>query len=48
MKKHVSRMLAKVGARDRIQAVIVAYDRGPGRATILNTPDKEVPFAADG
>ncbi|MEU5323265.1 response regulator transcription factor [Streptomyces sp. NPDC047461] len=28
VKKHVSRVLAKVGARDRIQAVIVAYDAG--------------------
>ncbi len=28
VKKHVGRVLAKVGARDRIQAVIVAYDTG--------------------
>ncbi|BBC38428.1 Transcriptional regulatory protein LiaR [Streptomyces graminofaciens] len=28
VKKHVGRVLAKVGARDRIQAVIVAYDAG--------------------
>ncbi|MFF5145546.1 response regulator [Streptomyces sp. NPDC013157] len=28
VKKHVGRVMAKVGARDRIQAVIVAYDAG--------------------
>ncbi|GAB7036755.1 MULTISPECIES: response regulator transcription factor [Catenuloplanes] len=28
VKKHVGRVLAKVGARDRVQAVIVAYDTG--------------------
>lgn len=28
VKKHVGRVLAKLGARDRIQAVIVAYDAG--------------------
>jgi ABC-type multidrug transport system ATPase subunit len=26
--KHVGRVLAKIGARDRIQAVIFAYDNG--------------------
>ena len=28
MKTHVGRVLAKIGARDRIQAVILAYDLG--------------------
>ncbi|AXG82194.1 response regulator [Streptomyces paludis] len=28
VKKHVGRILAKIGARDRIQAVITAYDTG--------------------
>ena len=28
VKKHVGRVLAKIGARDRIQAVILAYDTG--------------------
>ena len=28
VKKHVGRVMAKVGARDRIQAVIIAYDAG--------------------
>jgi DNA-binding NarL/FixJ family response regulator len=28
VKKHVGRILAKIGARDRIQAVILAYDAG--------------------
>ena len=28
VKKHVGRVLAKIGARDRIQAVIFAYDIG--------------------
>jgi DNA-binding NarL/FixJ family response regulator len=32
VKKHVGRVLAKVGARDRIQAVIMAYDTGLVRA----------------
>lgn len=32
MKKHVGRVLAKIGARDRIQAVIMAYDAGLVRA----------------
>jgi len=32
VKKHVGRVLAKIGARDRIQAVIMAYDIGLVRA----------------
>ncbi|GGN12032.1 response regulator [Streptomyces fuscichromogenes] len=32
VKKHVGRVLAKIGARDRIQAVIAAYDAGLVRA----------------
>lgn len=28
MKTHVSRAMAKIGARDRVQAVIIAYDVG--------------------
>jgi DNA-binding NarL/FixJ family response regulator len=31
VKKHVGRVLAKIGARDRIQAVIIAYDAGLAR-----------------
>jgi DNA-binding NarL/FixJ family response regulator len=36
VKTHVGRVLAKVGARDRIQAVILAYDLGLARP---NAPD---------
>ncbi|MGW1173740.1 response regulator [Kitasatospora sp. NPDC002543] len=31
VKTHVSRVMAKIGARDRVQAVIFAYDRGLAR-----------------
>jgi DNA-binding NarL/FixJ family response regulator len=31
VKTHVGRVLAKIGARDRIQAVIFAYDHGLAR-----------------
>ncbi|WP_262056732.1 response regulator [Streptomyces sp. STR69] len=37
VKTHVGRVLAKVGARDRIQAVILAYDLGLARP---NVPDQ--------
>jgi DNA-binding NarL/FixJ family response regulator len=37
VKTHVGRVLAKVGARDRIQAVILAYDLGLARP---NSPDQ--------
>ncbi|MDF9811765.1 response regulator transcription factor [Streptomyces sp. SPB162] len=33
VKTHVGRVLAKIGARDRIQAVIFAYDHGLARPT---------------
>ena len=39
VKTHVGRVLAKVGARDRIQAVIFAYDHG------LTSPKDQPPHA---
>ncbi|MEU6258602.1 response regulator transcription factor [Streptomyces sp. NPDC047043] len=34
VKSHVGRVLAKIGARDRIQAVIIAYDLGLARPQV--------------
>ncbi|MFG2944484.1 response regulator [Streptomyces adustus] len=34
VKTHVGRVLAKIGARDRVQAVIFAYDQGLARPSI--------------
>ncbi|MFJ9817719.1 response regulator [Streptomyces sp. NPDC101151] len=41
VKTHVGRVLAKIGARDRVQAVIFAYDHGLARPHDGNT-DEEV------
>ncbi|WP_432841347.1 response regulator [Dactylosporangium sp. CA-092794] len=38
VKTHVGRVLAKIGARDRIQAVIFAYDQGLTRAQDQDLP----------
>ncbi|MEU8234505.1 response regulator transcription factor [Actinoplanes sp. NPDC048967] len=38
VKKHVGRVLAKIGARDRIQAVIFAYDNGLVQPRAANPP----------
>jgi DNA-binding NarL/FixJ family response regulator len=32
IKAHVKRLLAKLGARDRVQAMILAYESGINRA----------------
>ena len=46
IKTHVSRVLAKTGARDRVHAVIIAYDAGLVRPAHLATRLKSGPAAA--
>nr|WP_240508777.1 LuxR C-terminal-related transcriptional regulator [Streptomyces ossamyceticus] len=45
VKKHVGRVLAKIGARDRIQAVITAYDTGLVRPKPWPVPAPGLPPA---
>ncbi|MGW1668424.1 hypothetical protein [Streptomyces sp. NPDC002324] len=32
MKSHVARIFSRLGLRDRAQAVVIAYEKGPVRA----------------